>query len=152
MAVEIKRTLLKSRPELWAEVSDQGALARRMGPFDSIRITRVEPESVVDWEGGRAVGSVRLEPSGFGTRVTLTARLREEAEVVQAAIPAPPSHDPARGFWTRLLRRPTATATASEPAEAPSPAGPTDADGLRSILVETMDALGTAHHRPFSRV
>ena len=71
--MEAKRTLVKSPPELWAELSDMAALARHLGEFGEIRITRTEPESVVEWEGDLASGSVRLEPSGWGTKVTLTA-------------------------------------------------------------------------------
>ena len=44
------------------------------GRFGEIRITRLEPETAVAWEGERASGTVRLEPSGWGTRVTLTAQ------------------------------------------------------------------------------
>ena len=72
-SMEAKRTLVKSPPELWAELSDIAALARHLGEFGEIRITRTEPESVVEWEGDLASGSVRLEPSGWGTKVTLTA-------------------------------------------------------------------------------
>ena len=72
-SMEAKRTLVKSPPELWAELSDMAALARHLGEFGEIRITRTEPESVVEWEGDLASGSVRLEPSGWGTKVTLTA-------------------------------------------------------------------------------
>src|SRR5215216_3010919 len=68
--VEAKRTLVKSPPELWAELSDADALARHLGEFGEIRITRTQPESVVEWEGDLASGSVRLEPSGWGTKVT----------------------------------------------------------------------------------
>src|SRR5829696_3610104 len=72
-ALEAKRTLVKSPPEIWAEVSDSGALARHLGEFGEIRITRTQPESLVEWEGEKASGCVRLEPSGWGTKVTLTA-------------------------------------------------------------------------------
>ena len=71
--MEAKRTLVKSPPELWAELSDISALAQHLGEFGEIRITRTEPETVVEWEGDLASGSVRLEPSGWGTKVTLTA-------------------------------------------------------------------------------
>src|SRR5688572_3603571 len=71
--MEAKRTLVKSPPELWAELSDAAALAHHLGEFGEIRITRTEPETVVEWEGDRAWGSVRLEPSGWGTRVTFVA-------------------------------------------------------------------------------
>lgn len=70
---EASRTLVKSPPELWAECSDPGSLARHLGEFGEIKITRLEPESTVAWEGEHASGTVRIEPSGWGTRVTLTA-------------------------------------------------------------------------------
>src|SRR5215212_9091341 len=79
-ALEAKRTLVKSPPEIWAEVSDAGALARHLGEFGEIRITRTQPESVVEWEGDLASGCVRLEPAGWGTKVTLTADATAEPE------------------------------------------------------------------------
>src|SRR4051794_24312356 len=78
-----QRTLVKSPPELWAEVSDVESLARHLGEFGEIRITRLEPETTVAWEGERASGTVMLEPSGWGTKVTLTAEPK-------AVAPAPP--------------------------------------------------------------
>ena len=72
-----QRTLVKSPPELWAEVSDVEALARHLGEFGDIRITRLDPETTVAWEGDRACGTVALEPSGWGTKVTITAKLAE---------------------------------------------------------------------------
>src|SRR3954462_5520102 len=63
-----QRTLVKSPPELWAEVSDVEALARHLGEFGEIRITRLEPETTVAWEGDRACGTVALEPSGWGKK------------------------------------------------------------------------------------
>jgi hypothetical protein len=72
-----QRTLVKSPPELWAEVSDVESLARHLGEFGEIRITRVEPETTVVWEGDLASGTVELEPSGWGTKVTLRATRRE---------------------------------------------------------------------------
>ena len=71
---EAIRTLVKSPPELWAECSDPSSLARHLGEFGEIKITRLEPETAVAWEGEHASGTVRLEPSGWGTRVVLTAR------------------------------------------------------------------------------
>jgi len=72
---EASRTLVKSPPELWAELSDQVSLAGHLAePFGEIRITWLEPETAVAWEGERASGTVRIEPSAWGTRVTLTAR------------------------------------------------------------------------------
>ena len=69
---QASRTLLKSPPELWAECSDAQSLAKHLGEFGEIRINKLEPEHTVAWEGDRASGTVKLEPSGWGTRVTLT--------------------------------------------------------------------------------
>ena len=84
---EASRTLLKSPPELWAECSDAASLSRHLGQFGEIKITRLEPETAVAWEGEQVSGTVRLEPSGWGTRVILTA---EEAEVPDLREPAQP--------------------------------------------------------------
>ncbi|MCW2994531.1 MAG: hypothetical protein JWQ18_2026 [Conexibacter sp.] len=83
---------MKSPPEIWAEVSDVGILARHLGEFGEIRITQLEAETTVVWEGDRARGTVELEASGWGTKVTITAEaiaaqqsaVAEEAEVVEA--------------------------------------------------------------------
>jgi hypothetical protein len=68
------RRLVKSSPELWAQCSDPVSLARHLSGFGDIRITRLEPESAVAWEGESASGTVTLEASGWGTRVRLTAQ------------------------------------------------------------------------------
>src|ERR1700716_2562696 len=69
---EVQRTLVKSPPELWAEISDPASLARHLGEFGEIRITRIEPEQRVEWEADDASGSVVIKPSGWGTKVKLT--------------------------------------------------------------------------------
>ena len=90
---EVQRTLVKSPPELWTELSDAATLARHLGEFGEIRITKLEPETAVAWEGAAVSGTVRLEPSGWGTRVTLT--MIEEAGAVLVQEPtAPPSAAP----------------------------------------------------------
>src|SRR3954466_4668612 len=113
-STEVQRTLVKSPPELWAELSDPGSLARHLGAFGEIRITRLEPESAVAWEGERASGTVELEPSGWGTKVTLTAQEaaaapppEPEPELEPEPEPEPPAAEapPRRGFWARLFRR-----------------------------------------------
>jgi hypothetical protein len=71
--LQASRRLVKSPPELWAEVSDAASLARHLGDVGEIRITRLEPETTVAWEGERASGTVVLAPAGWGTSVTLTA-------------------------------------------------------------------------------
>jgi hypothetical protein len=144
-----QRTLVKSPPELWAEISDLSTLARHLGEFGEIRITRVEAETTVVWEGDRARGTVELEPSGWGTKVTLTAAaiavepapvveeaepepvveaepVAEEEAVVEAPAPAPVAAEEPRRvpFLARLLRR----RAKAEPAPAaqlpPAPAEP----------------------------
>jgi hypothetical protein len=83
---QASRTLLKSPPELWAECSDAQSLTRHLDAFfGEIRITRLEPESTVAWEGERGSGTVKLEPSGWGTRVTLTC----SADAVEQPAPGP---------------------------------------------------------------
>lgn len=79
---QTSRTLVKSAPELWAECSDAASLTRHLGAFGEIRITKLEPETAVAWEGTAASGTVRLEPAGWGTRVTLTVTAEEEVEAV----------------------------------------------------------------------
>jgi hypothetical protein len=70
---EVQRTLVKSPPELWAELSDPAALARHLGELGEIRIVRTEPERVVEWAAEHTTGVVSIKPSGWGTRVTLCA-------------------------------------------------------------------------------
>src|SRR5690348_12522040 len=83
-STEVARTLVKSPPELWAEISNPDCLAKHLGAFGEIRITRVEPETTVAWEGDRASGTVELRASGWGTRVTLSV---EEPEAEGAGEP-----------------------------------------------------------------
>jgi hypothetical protein len=145
--VTASRTLVKSHPELWTECSDAESLARHLDGFGEIRITRLEPETAVAWEGERASGTVRLEPSGWGTRVVLTATPApapepavaepgpEAAPVPAAAAlapvpPAEPDLAPAEatvrpGLLARLLGRWRTRPSADlPPPEAPSPPAP----------------------------
>ena len=73
---EVQRTLVKSPPELWAELSDPDTLARHLRELGEIRITRIDPEHAVEWEAEDATGSVIIKPSGWGTKVTLTVTRR----------------------------------------------------------------------------
>ncbi|MDQ6804507.1 MAG: hypothetical protein M3065_05975 [Actinomycetota bacterium] len=152
---EASRTLVKSPPELWAELSDEVSLAGHLAePFGEIRITRLEPETAVAWEGERASGTVRIEPSGWGTRVTLTARAvqveppEEEKQPEQplpepaplprpapAPEPLPPAAEesspeaPQRGFLARLRdwfgRKSAPERAEAPPAETAEPASVT---------------------------
>jgi len=127
-----QRTLVKSPPELWAEISDQDALARHLGEFGAIRITRSDPETTVAWEGDRMRGTVELEASGWGTKVTLTAEAtsskpsdpvveevtapvaasaRGAVPLTAAPAPAPrPAASRRPGLLARFRRRPRAVA------------------------------------------
>jgi hypothetical protein len=85
-----QRRLVKSPPELWAEVSSEPTLRRHLAEFGEIRITRVDPETTVAWEGERASGTVELAPAGWGTKVVLTATLAP----AEAAEPDPSEPEP----------------------------------------------------------
>jgi hypothetical protein len=217
-----KRTLVKSPPELWEELSEVERLAKHLGAFGEIKISKLDPEHTVAWEGEHASGTVSIEPSGWGTTVILTAELAAAAEPDEAEAPepeaqaeAPPESKPearapagsepeaparaepeapsepepapsrAASRWRIFLRRffsgwlvpderlhpPASQESAPEPLdvaspepEAPAPEADEPAPALeedpptavdrnhaKSVLNETLDALGSAHHRPFSR-
>ena len=225
------RTLVKSAPELWAECSDPASLARHLGAFGEIRITKLEPETAVAWEGEDVRGTVTLEPAGWGTRVILTALeegsatagtapaaggvpAQEPAQEPAVAVPSPDIEEPAvaeeelkvpvveeeppvaeeeppvvpdpppaprPGFFARLFGRrrgaekprvdgnsdpvpPDPEAADDPPAAAlptrrrqvsappqPDPEPPAPPAPQASALVEALDSLGRAHHRPYSR-
>src|SRR5947209_538869 len=107
----IERRLVKSPPELWQELSDPGSLAKHLGEFGEIRITRVTPESEVVWEGERASGSIEISGAGWGTKVTLTARLRAEE-------PEPLLHEQAPEDATSPPEGPTSPEQAPKPSDA----------------------------------
>lgn len=178
---EASRTLVKSPPELWAECSDASALARHLsGSFGEIKITRLEPETAVAWEGEHASGTVRIEPSGWGTRVTLTAQTAAPApaEPENAPPPAPPADTPwtaapaaapvprrtlrerLRAFFRPPLIEPVPLVPDPEPeppipepiAPEPEPAEAAEPDlDAGAALTGALDSLGQAHHRPYSR-
>jgi hypothetical protein len=175
--IEAQRTLVKSPPELWAELSDPTSLARHLGEFGEIRIARVEAETSVEWEAESASGRVELKPSGWGTKVTLTVAREAPQPVVAepAAEPEPEPEpesvvaDPPPKFFARLFRRwrkeqpsvepdlapkaeqqpplDLATELAAELARVEATMAEQDAELLSAVL----DRLGAAHHRPFSR-
>lgn len=171
-----QRRLVKSPPELWAELSSEDGLSRRLSSFGEIRITRVAPETTVAWEGERASGTVQLEPAGWGTKVTLTATAQHTPQPERAPEPrpAPPpqpaspqpapsaTEEPRHGLIARLLRRrrpqpllaapppdpgPPAPGPEPPPPE-PDPAPTLDAAGTEAILSEILDDLGAHHRRP----
>jgi hypothetical protein len=91
-------------------------LGRHLDQFGDIRITRLEPETAVAWEGELASGTVRLEPSGWGTRVVLTATPAPSAAAPEpAAVPAADA--------------PEAGEVSPEPAEVAAALAPGDPEG-----------------------
>jgi len=177
-----KRTLVKSPPELWSELSEVDRLARHLEAFGEIEITRLEPERTVAWEGEAGSGTVSIEPSGWGTRVTLTAQLPEppappepEPEPVEPdpdVLSEPPRENRLRS-WLRSRRErsrrsgaqadqpvwvtgapaaaPEPPPPAPEPAPEPEPDGSLARADALAALERALEALGSAHHRPFSR-
>src|SRR4051812_8161588 len=134
--MEVQRTLVKSPPELWAEVSDVEALTRHLAAFGEITITRVEPESTVAWEGEHASGTVELSASGWGTKVTLSAQPADvqppapepdpapEPEPV-AVVAAEPEPDPEPLASRRRWRFWARAEIPAPPAPTPDPVPPT---------------------------
>ena len=115
--LEASRTLVKSTPELWAECSDSASLSRHLSAFGEIRITKLEPETAVAWEGDDVRGTVTLEPSGWGTRVVLTATA-DEAENAAAPTPAPGAISPGEEPVSETPPEPASPAAAEPEHEA----------------------------------
>jgi hypothetical protein len=124
---EVSRTLVKSPPELWAELEGE-----RLGAaVGAVKVKTTEHERELAWEAEGAQGLARLEPSSWGTKVTLTAWVEEqEAQVAEF------------GFWGRLFKR--------RPVDGPSPPPPSP-DDLEERLTGLLDELGSAHRKPFVR-
>jgi hypothetical protein len=99
---EAERTLVKSPPELWNELSDPAALARHLGGLGEIRIVRTLPEQSVEWEAHEHTrGTVEIKPAGWGTKVTLSVTIEQPcaepplAEPRDDALAVPQSPAPA---------------------------------------------------------
>jgi|HubBroStandDraft_4_1064222.scaffolds.fasta_scaffold13580_2 hypothetical protein len=158
---EVQRTLVKSPPELWAELSDPVALARHLGELGEIRIVGTEPERTVDWEaagadGAEVSGRVEIKPSGWGTRVTLSASRvvtepEPEPEVIEVITEPEPEpeiveSEPRPGFFARFFRRrrqpePELSIEPEpepepEPIAAPEPEEPTPETDIAAELTE----------------
>jgi hypothetical protein len=118
---EVSRTLVKSPPELWAELEGD-----RLGTaVGAVNVRATEPERELAWEADGATGLARLEPSSWGTKVTLTAWVEEqEAQVAE------------HGFWGRFRKR-----------QPPPPAA--EPNDIEERLEGLLDDLGSAHKKPF---
>jgi hypothetical protein len=137
---EVQRTLVKSPPELWAELSDPAALARHLGELGEIRIVRTEPESKVEWTAENTTGTVSIKPSGWGTKVTLSVTRESEeqptpsADLVEEPPPEPAADAELPAAEPPAAEEPEATmiveaeaGATSEPAEKPEAAAEPDA-------------------------
>jgi hypothetical protein len=85
---EVSRTLVKSPPELWAELGPD-CLEPALG---AVSVEETEPERQMTFSGEGIRGTAVLEPAGWGTKVTLTAETEEQ--VAKA------------GFWGRMRTEP----------------------------------------------
>jgi hypothetical protein len=94
--IQVSRTLVKSAPELWAQVCAQDFLAKAGGT----RITHSESERSLGWEARGSRGTCTLEPTSWGTKVTFTAEIDESAQ--------------RQGFFSRIFRKNTKPPTPEE--------------------------------------
>jgi hypothetical protein len=115
---EVTRTLVKSPPELWAELTGD-RLAEVVG---EVTVRPTEPERELEWVAQGASGRARLEPSSWGTKVTLTAEVEEQVADL--------------GFWARMRG-----------VEPPKPRH----EDIERRLGDLLDGLGSAHRKPFVR-
>ncbi len=130
-----QRTLVKSPPELWAEISDVEALARHLGAFGEIRITRLVPETAVSWEGENARGTVELSAAGWGTKVTLTATSTAPPAAEMPA--APPAAPAAPEVPAAAAATPSAPAMVATPPTTPRPDHQVENPSARTPLDRT---------------
>src|SRR5436190_17383980 len=86
---EVSRTLVKSPPELWAELGPE-CLETAVG---TVSVEETEPERAIRFHGEGVHGTAVLEPAGWGTKVTLTAEFEEQVA--------------AYGFWAKLRGAPS---------------------------------------------
>jgi hypothetical protein len=124
VSTEVQRTLVKSPPELWSELSNPDALARHLSELGEIRITAVEPEAKVEWEAEGASGTVHLKQSGWGTKVTLSVTRTapvlktspSETEAIAETVTSGPEPEPVA---SEPEPRPEPAAVEPEPKPAP---------------------------------
>lgn len=127
--IEVSKTLVKSPPELWDELQGE----RLAEAIEGAVVRPSEPERTLSWEADGARGTAVLEPSGWGTKVTLTAEVEDVEEQVAES-----------GFWGRLWP--------AGPNRHPSPTPPARSHpDLEHRLTTLLENLGQAHRQPFTR-
>jgi hypothetical protein len=117
--VEVSRTLVKSPPELWEELHQGERLGEALGGAE---VQADEPERALSWKSPEARGRALLEPSSWGTKVTLTAEVEEQVAKL--------------GLWERMR------GMTPPPSRAPE---------IERRLEGLLDDLGQAHRKPFTR-
>ena len=118
-----ERRLVKSSPELWAEVSDQESLGRRLHAFGEIRITGTDPETTVAWEGDEVSGTVAIASAGWGTKVTLTVEVQDRPVAASPVLaPEPELTEPTVNEPDVIEPEVIAVATPTGPAVIAAPA------------------------------
>jgi hypothetical protein len=113
---EVSRTLVKSPPELWEELSGD----RLPQTIDGARVERTGEDNSLAWEADGVRGTARIEASGWGTKVTLTAEVEEQVAEL--------------GLWARMW------------GIEPPPERHAD---MERRLEGLLDDLGSAHKKPF---
>ena len=135
--VEVSRTLVKSPPELWEELSGE----RLKDSIGAEEVKASEDERLLVWETDGAKGTATLEPSGWGTKVILRAEVEETIAQLEPEV--------ARlGLWSRLMGvkpPPPPPAPESERPERPTP------EQWEQALEQLLDDLGSAHRKPFQQ-
>ena len=124
---EVQRTLVKSPPELWSELSDQGSLGRLLSDLGEVRIVSTVADSAVYWEGDEVTGSALIKQAGWGTKVTLTVTL-----ATPETSPAVPRAGPGGGRRPRGVAHPPHGRRAARDRRAPI-----TSTGERAYLVDS---------------
>jgi hypothetical protein len=110
---------MKSPPELWAELEGD-RLADAVG---QVTVRPTEHERELAWEAQGARGTARLDPSSWGTKVTLTADVEDQVA--------------RQGIWARMRGRPIPDASPHA--------------NIEAKLTEVLDSLGSDKKKPFTR-
>jgi hypothetical protein len=71
MTIELERTLVKSPPEVWEELSSEPGLGRWL---DEVEVRESHAPNRIEWAARGVSGMIELEPSGWGTRVRAQAQ------------------------------------------------------------------------------
>ena len=113
----MSRTLVKSPPELWDELRAEG-----LSPVaDGLSVQPTDPPRALAWRAAGMHGTAVLEPSSWGTKVTLTAEVEDRVA--------------SGGLWSALRGDQVASAVP---------------DDLEERLSSVLDELGSAHKKPFT--